>query len=51
MPALYYQEADREGELSIESNVNTAQAGIYYADYVVSGTMSSGKSRLVVVVR
>ena len=50
-PALYYQEADREGELSIESNVNTAQAGIYYVDYVVSGTMSSGKSRLVVVVR
>lgn len=50
-PAAYYAGADKEGELSIQSNVNTAQAGTYYVDYVVNGTMVSGKSRLVVVVQ
>lgn len=50
-PAAYYAGADREGELSIESNVNTEEAGTYYVDYIVNGMGASGKSRLVVVVQ
>ena len=50
-PGIYYAGADREGELSIQSNVNTEEAGTYYVDYIVTGAGVSGKSRLVVVVQ
>lgn len=49
-PAAYYVGADVEGDLSIQSNVNTAQAGSYYADYYVTNGARTGKTRLVVVV-
>lgn len=49
-PAAWYAGADAEGELRIESNVNTAQAGCYYADYYVTAGTRSGKTRLLVVV-
>ena len=49
-PAAYYAGADVEGDLSIQSNVNTAQAGSYYADYYVTNGARTGKTRLVVVV-
>lgn len=47
----YYVGSDIEGELSIQNQVDTSQAGIYYVDYVVEGNNSKGKSRLIVVVR
>lgn len=50
-PSKYYKKADKEGELSIHSNVNTKRPGTYYVDYIVSGSMGKGKSRLVVVVQ
>ncbi|MDO4312483.1 MAG: hypothetical protein Q4C52_05310 [Eubacteriales bacterium] len=50
-PQNYYAGADREGELTIQSNVNTSEAGTYYVDYIVNGISVSGKSRLVVVVQ
>lgn len=50
-PAAYYVGADREGTLTIQSNVNTAEAGTYYADYIVNAATTNGKSRLVVVVQ
>jgi hypothetical protein len=43
--------SDIEGEFSIQHQVDTSQAGIYYVDYVVEGNNSRGKSRLIVVVR
>ncbi len=43
--------ADKEGELTVQSNVNTAKAGSYYVDYIVNAGAISGKSRLVVVVQ
>ena len=49
-PEDYYQDADAEGDLDIESTVNTSEAGTYYVDYTVSAGNMSGKSRLVVVV-
>ena len=49
-PAGYYAGADREGTLEIQSTVNTAAAGTYYVDYIVSDGQFSGKSRMVVVV-
>lgn len=49
-PAAYYAGAETEGDLNIQSNVNTAQAGTYYADYYVTNGTRTGKSRLVVVV-
>ena len=50
-PYAYYNGADAEGELSIESNVNTEEEGSYYVDYVVNGFGGKGKNRLIVVVR
>ena len=51
-PAGYYAGADRGDTLEIQSTVNTAAAGTYYVDYIVSDaqSQSSGKSRMVVVV-
>lgn len=49
-PDQYYAGAEREGALSIQSNVDTQTAGTYYVDYVVSSGSVSGKARLVVVV-
>lgn len=49
-PAAYYAGADEEGILDIQSNVNTAQAGCYFADYYVTNGTRTGKTRLVVVV-
>lgn len=47
----YYVGSDIDGDLSIQSQVDTSKAGIYYVDYVVEGNNSTGKSRLIVVVR
>lgn len=47
----YFKEASVEGDLDIQSTVNTSKAGVYYADYVVTDNRLTGKSRLVVVVR
>ena len=47
----YYAGADVEGELTIQSTVDTANAGTYYVDYTVTSRTAVGKSRLVVVVR
>ena len=47
----YYVGSDIDGDISIQSQVDTSQAGIYYVDYVVEGNNSTGKSRLIVVVR
>lgn len=47
----YFDSADKEGELTVQSNVNTAKAGSYYVDYIVNAGAISGKSRLVVVVQ
>lgn len=47
----YFAGADREGALSIQSNVNTEAEGTYYVDYIVNGENIAGKSRLVVVVQ
>ena len=50
-PNAYFDSADKEGELTVQSNVNTAKAGSYYVDYIVNAGAISGKSRLVVVVQ
>lgn len=50
-PNAYFDSADKEGELTMQSNVNTAKAGSYYVDYIVNAGAISGKSRLVVVVQ
>lgn len=47
----YYVGSDIDGTLSIQNQVDTSKAGIYYVDYVVEGNNSTGKSRLIVVVR
>lgn len=47
----YFVGSDIDGELSIQNKVDTSQAGIYYVDYVVEGNNSTGKARLIVVVR
>lgn len=49
-PDKYYKGADREGTLTIKSEVNTKEAGTYYVDYFVMNGNVGGKSRLVVVV-
>lgn len=49
--SLRFYSADKEGELTVQSNVNTAKAGSYYVDYIVNAGAISGKSRLVVVVQ
>lgn len=46
----YYKGADREGDLTIKSKVDTDEAGTYYVDYIVKNGSIGGKSRLVVVV-
>lgn len=50
-PNAYFDAADKEGELTVQSNVNTAEAGSYYVDYIVNAGALSGKSRLVVIVQ
>ncbi|MBQ2943898.1 MAG: hypothetical protein IJD93_04335 [Ruminococcus sp.] len=47
----YFKSSNIEGELTVESNVNTKEEGVYYVDYYVNGINASGKSRLVVVVK
>ena len=49
-PAVYYAGADQGSTLDIRSTVNTAAAGTYYVDYIVSDGQLTGKSRMVVVV-
>lgn len=49
-PMPYYAGADQEGSLEIQSNINTAEPGSYYVDYIVRGVSGYGKSRLVVIV-
>ena len=49
--SAYFQEASVDGDLDIQSNVNTSKPGVYYADYVVTDNRLTGKNRLVVVVR
>ena len=46
----YYRGADREGQLTIKSEVDTGKSGTYYVDYIVKNGSIGGKSRLVVVV-
>lgn len=51
---IYYaivKEDTKQGELTVQSNVNTAKAGSYYVDYIVNAGAISGKSILVVVVQ
>lgn len=50
-PNEYYDGADRDGTLAVQSNVNTAEAGSYYVDYIMNAGSVSGKSRLVVIVQ
>ncbi len=47
----YFKSSNIEGELTVVSNVNTKEEGVYYVDYFVNGINASGKSRLVVVVK
>ena len=47
----YYVGSDIEGTLSIQSDVDVTKAGVYTADYTVTGNNSIGKSRLIVVVK
>lgn len=49
--SAYFEEASVDGDLDIQSTVNTSKAGVYYTDYVVTDNRLTGKSRLVVVVR
>lgn len=49
-PLQYYAGADMPGDLNIQSNVNTSQAGTYYVDYIVTNNTRSGKSRMIVIV-
>lgn len=47
----YFKSSNIEGELTVVSDVNTKEEGVYYVDYYVNGINASGKSRLVVVVK
>lgn len=49
--SAYFEEASVDGDLDIQSTVNTSKAGVYYTDYVVTDNRLTGKNRLVVVVR
>lgn len=49
-PGQYYAGASADGVLSINSEVDTDEEGVYVVEYTVSGDYSIGKSRLVVVV-
>ena len=48
--ADYFQGSSREGELNIQSTVDTSSPGTYYVDYTVTDGALMGKSRLIVVV-
>lgn len=50
-PQSYYVGSDIEGVLTIHSDVDVTKEGVYTVDYVVTGTNSNGKSRLLVVVK
>ena len=49
-PAKYFKGSSIEGELSINSKVDTSTPGTYHVDYYVTGSNIHGKSRLIVVV-
>ena len=49
-PAQYFDSADQEGTLQIESNVVVSTPGVYYVDYVVYGEKDMGINRLIVIV-
>ena len=47
----YFVGSDMEGDLTIQSDVNTSVPGIYHADYIVEGSnQAKGISRLIVMV-
>ena len=50
-PMKYYVGSDIEGEMTIRSNVDVAEEGIYTVDYIVTNSNSSGKTRLIVIVK
>lgn len=47
----YFAESSVEGDLEVDSTVDTGKAGTYYVDYTVTAGGQTGKSRLVVVVQ
>ena len=49
-PKSYFKESSIEGNLTVDSNVNTSVAGTYKADYIVNDNDNTGKTRLIVVV-
>ena len=49
-PETYYQGADQEGTLSLVSDVDVNEPGVYHVDYIVKNENSIGRSRLIVVV-
>ena len=49
--ANYFEKSDYAGNLSIQSNVNTNEEGVYHVDYIVNDGNRKGKSRLLVVVQ
>lgn len=49
-PNSYFKGASIDGELSINSKVDTTTPGTYHVDYYVTSASIHGKSRLVVVV-
>lgn len=49
-PKSYFKGASIDGELSINSKVDTTTPGTYHVDYYVTSASIHGKSRLVVVV-
>ena len=50
-PNNYYKEASVEGELTVASDVDTSQPGVYYVKYTVEGSNSKGISKLIVIVK
>ena len=44
-PNAYFDSADKEGELTVQSNVNTAKAGSYYVDYIVNAKCNQWKKQ------
>lgn len=50
-PEDYYEGADQEGELTINSKVDMDEPGTYVVDYIVQNSGIAGKNRLVVVVQ
>ena len=47
----YVKEVSVEGDLSVDTNVDTQVPGVYYADYTVNGGNTVGTTRLIVVVQ